>query len=191
MKMSTKKKSASTSVQKSSKPEPHENGAHGEVRKDHVYPLDRVAETLRKVQALLETGHPDQALVRINALGSSADLRLKNARGVCLLRMGRVDGAVRTFRDFVLAPGGYLLRKDLPAIYEINLATALLLSGNVSGCLGILGEISDPDHPSAKRLSAFVHQWRSGLSLWQKLCWYVGTYAPTSVTVDFPPGDLS
>lgn len=189
--MSTKKKSLSVSYSRTSKPNREPNDANDGNRAGHAHEADRVAEALCKVQALLDAGDVKQALARVSALGSLPDLRLKNARGVCLMRTGCLDGAVRVFREFVLAPGGYLLRSDIPVIYKTNLATALLLSGNVSGGMDVLGEIRERTHPAVAKLLAAIGKWRAGLNPWQKLGWVLGTYTPQFIPLDFPPGDLS
>lgn len=59
----------------------------------------RAAETpdlLSRVDRLLREGHPREALALLPATDAPA---LKNARGVCLLRLGRHSEAVETLRD--------------------------------------------------------------------------------------------
>lgn len=118
--------------------------------------------------------------------------QLRNAMGVCLLRMQRYQDAIRVFREIVLNAGCTWMRADLPMVYKTNYATALLLGGHPSGCDEVLAEIHDESNASVKRLRAAIKKWVSSLSLWQKLNWRFGRLQPRNcqVTIDFVPGEF-
>ncbi len=120
------------------------------------------------------------------------DPALRNVMGVCLLRLGNVDEAVRVFRELVLQPGCIWVRRDIPAVYITNYATALLLQGHPSGCLEVLASLPDPSHAARQKLLAAVKAWSASLSLWQRFNWRFGRIEPKGcrVTVDFVPGEL-
>ena len=131
-----------------------------------------------------------KALDLLRSAGS--DLQVQNAIGVCLLRLDRIEDANLLFRKLVLAPGCTWMRPNVPTIYKTNFATALLMSGQPSGCEEILADLGDPSHPSVQRLSKAIDQWVNSLTFWQKLNWWVGRIEPKTchVHLDFVPGEL-
>lgn len=120
------------------------------------------------------------------------DLEIVNARGVCLMRLGKYNEAVVLFRNLVLQPGCVWTRKDRPPHYKCNFATALLLSGRPAGCLEILHELGDDAPPVAAALRSTIKQWESSLSLPAWLAWkFYGSVPSTQpVSIDFEPGDF-
>jgi hypothetical protein len=147
-----------------------------------------VADLFRKVDELLREGQADKALDVLARAGVKSPW-VTNALGVCQLRLGSVKVAVDLFRGLVLG-AGLLLRKDVPAVFKTNYATALLLSGNVDGCLVALGEVGDEQSPTVQRLREAVRRWQQRLTIWQKLNWWMGGQPDCPVTLDFLPGDL-
>lgn len=161
-------------------------GAEANGAEEHPYD---VAEVLRKVERLLDEGQVENALKVISHARVQAPW-VSNATGVCLLRKGEAEEAARIFRGLALASGGVNLRSDVPTVFAANFATALLLSNNVSGSESILHEIKDKTHPAVEQLEAAIRQWRSGLSLWQKLRMIFGEAPDQAPVLDFPPGRL-
>ena len=84
------------------------------------------------------------------------------------------------------------IRPELPTIYKLNFATALLLAGNPSGCAEILRETTDESHPGVQRLRACIGRWKRGLTFYQRLNWMCGWTSETNshVPLDFEPGLL-
>jgi len=146
------------------------------------------ADLFGKVDTLLREGQADKAL-NVLARASVKSPWVTNALGVCQLRLGSVKVAVDLFRGLVLG-AGLVLRKDVPAVFKTNYATALLLSGNVDGCLVALEAVGDEQSPAVQRLQEAVGRWQQRLTIWQKLNWWMGGQPDCPVTLDFPPGDL-
>jgi hypothetical protein len=130
----------------------------------------------------------------LGVLGPAAgqDQELANAMGVCLMRLGRIEEAVRLFRMLVLAPGCTWPRPNLPNVYKTNFATALLLAGHPSGCVEILAEVRDERDAQVQRLRAAIRKWESELSFFQRLNWWVARVEPSGrpVPLEFEPGEL-
>lgn len=147
------------------------------------------AATLLRVQRLLESGRSKNALELVNAK-SSADPVLKNARGVCLLRLHQADAAVRVFRELCLDSSGVILRSDVPVFVKTNFATALLMSGKVSGCVDVLSEIGDERDERVQQLRGAIRGWVSGLPFWRRVLWRLGVEPKKRVTLTFDPGEL-
>ena len=146
--------------------------------------------TLDRGLRQMAEGDYEKALNLLLAAGKSPPII--NARGVCLLRLGRPEAAIRAFRDLVLNPGSTWTRPDVPTHYKTNYATALLMGGHPSGCLDVLREINNEAHPAVERLRAAVKRWESSLPLLRRLNWRLGRLEPSNckVSIDFTPGDL-
>lgn len=142
----------------------------------------------RRIVAQIEAGHYEAALKGAQDKGST-DFRLRNAAGVCLLRLNRPTAAVQLFRPLVFAPDGLTLLRDTPNVVRLNFATALLLDGHSSGCTDILRRV-DRKLPGVQQLRRSLRTWQSQLSFWSRLCWRLGLGAPQRVTLDYPPGEL-
>jgi len=146
-----------------------------------------VAELLAQVAKFLEEGQPGAALERISRAKISSPW-LTNAVGVCQLRLGNAKVAIDTFRGLVLATGGLILRADVPTLFKVNFATALLADGNLSGGLTALDEIRDEGHPAVREIREAVRRWKEGMTFWQKLWWYAGGQPPRPLVLDFALG---
>jgi hypothetical protein len=153
-------------------------------------PVSPAQVLLDQARHLLELDKPQEAFDLINAKGSGAPA-MKNARGVCLMRMQQPALAVRTYRSIVLDHNGISLRSDVPIVYKTNFATALLLDGNVSGCQSVLDEIRDENDPGVQKLRSVIQRWVSELSFLKRLAWKAGSQPAHPVTIDFVPGELA
>jgi hypothetical protein len=148
-----------------------------------------IADLLRKVDQLLREGQPGKALDLI-ARAKVRSPWATNAAAVCQLRLGNAKVALDVFRGLVLGAGGLILRADVPIVFKINYATALLAADNLAGCLSVLTEVRDEGHPAAQKLRAAFARWKKGLSLWQRIQWYMGGQPNGRLELDFLPGDL-
>lgn len=138
----------------------------------------------------LDEGHPEAALHVINGcpLGST-DVELRNAKGVCFLRLGKPELAVPLYRSMVLT--SYLsLRDDAPAPVKRNFATALLLNGKVAGCLDVLKESGDDSAPMTQTLRSEIERWKQELSWRERIVWAMGAQPDHPFTPSFVPGEL-
>jgi len=141
-----------------------------------------------RIVAQIEAGQYAAALKGAQEKGST-DIRLRNAAGVCLLRLGRSAAAVQLYRPLVFAPDGLTLLRDVPDVVRLNFATALLLDGRSAGCTDILRHV-DRKLPGVQQLRRSLRAWQQKLGLWNRLCWKLGIGRPQTVTLDYPPGEL-
>ncbi|REJ90632.1 MAG: tetratricopeptide repeat protein [Planctomycetota bacterium] len=144
---------------------------------------------LHKVAQLLSEGQPAQALALLDRSNLNSPAFV-NARGVCLMRLTRLDDALRLFRSLVLAPGCMWMKPDLPVIYRTNFATILLLTNHPAGCLDVLREVSERDHPSVIRLKRTLEEWVAGLSWHHWMAWKLGLEPSVPVQIDYAPGEV-
>lgn len=145
----------------------------------------RVHEDVRR---LMDGNQLDAALKLAREGGGTA--WLKNARGVCLMRMGKHQEALDLYRGLVLQSGTIWMRPESPTACKVNFATALLLAGHPAGCDGVLAEINREDHPAVIRLRLALKQWKSELSVWQRLLLAIGQEPSHPATLPFAPGEL-
>ncbi len=148
------------------------------------------AALLRKVASLVEAGKAEEAFDFINARGVG-DSVFKNARAVCLMRMGQPPLAVRALREICLTSHGTMLRDDIPDHYATNLASALFAAGNVAGCRAILDELAKNDLPRVQELKELIRQWEQQMSFWQRLKWKCGIQPPIPTPAERAPADLA
>jgi hypothetical protein len=149
-------------------------------------PPPAIARLLDEVRELLAAGKTKQAL---GALSRDESDWARNARGVCLMRLGEAAAAVDTLRGLAVARH-LSLKPDAPTVFKVNFATALLLSGNVSGGLGALAEVRDEQHPMVQKLRTAIERWKASMGFWQRLNWRMGGEIEHPFTLDFPPGEV-
>ena len=121
------------------------------------------------------------------------DLMIRNALGVCLLRMQQYEEALKTFRAFVLMPGGVAERSDVINPYKRNFALALLMSGSISGAIDVLNATCEPNHVMAQRIYRAIKVWEKSLGWLRWLDWKFNGIEPAGsvVQVDFLPGEFA
>ena len=145
---------------------------------------------LLNVARLADAGQADKALALLSNSGLNSDAA-RNARGVCLLRLGRIDDALRLFRSLSIPNDCTWMKPELPVIYRTNFCTALLLAGHAGGARELLRSMIEQSHPSVLRLRQVLNEWQSTLSFWQKVQWKLGLELEVPVTVRFVPGEFA
>jgi len=141
-----------------------------------------------QVRRLLEQGHPDRALDVIDHNDQNSTW-MKNARAVCLLRLGKAQDAIRVLADITFQ-GNICIPSDTPAVYQTNFATALLIANNKEGAIDIIDRLHENHEPLVEKLANAVDKWRKGLTLVQKVLCKIGIFPGGRIQIDFCPGDL-
>lgn len=144
---------------------------------------------LAQVRDLLEQNKPGEAIELIKQYGSKNEA-IRNAYGVCLMRIGEHGKALEVYRGLCISQG-VCLRPDAPVVHLVNYATALLLLQNVAGCIDILRQIPASSHPGATRVQSAIDRWRKSLSFWQRLGLLCGVEPGTAIQLNYPPGVLA
>lgn len=149
----------------------------------------RRAQLLDRAIQLAAAGNPGESLQTLSHI-SEPSPEVINARGVCLMRLGRAAEAVRLFRSLVLTPNCTWMKAELPVIYRTNFSTSLMLAGMPMGARETLAEISEKSHPSVVRLQQAWNHWEQQLGLWQRFCLKLGLAPETPIAITFPAGDF-
>jgi len=147
-----------------------------------------VEAALDKVASLLAENNPKEALEYIGRTKSGSPW-LRNAAGVCHMRLGHAKSALDTLKGLSLGACGFDLRLEAPMVFKTNYAVALLLSDNRDGFFRVLEDLHDESHPALDRLRKAVLDWKKSLSFFGKLRWRLGGNA-APLTLPFAPGDL-
>lgn len=143
---------------------------------------------MEQIQELLSRGGPNEALKFIEHLGQRTPI-LQNARGVCLMRLGRIDEAIAALRD-VAFQGHICMPSDTPVQYKINFATAMLLHNSKEGAFPILEGLDAKQYPQTTKLKDAIRRWARSLNFFDKCRYLIGWYPNKPVAIDFPPGEI-
>lgn len=162
----------------------------GSIQNRPAAPETSLSPGLRRAIQLANQGDCKAALQLLRPQGHSPETL--NAIGVCLMRSGQIKEAVSLYHPLVMKAGCTWMRPEVPSLYKLNFATALLLSGTPAGCLSALKDINEPGHPTVVRLQAAIKKWEASLSIWRRWDWRINHMEPSKcrVELDFVPGEF-
>ncbi|MCG3180050.1 MAG: hypothetical protein BIFFINMI_02404 [Phycisphaerae bacterium] len=153
-----------------------------------THAIQNASPLLREAASLLERNHPEQALARLSK-ARGAEPAVENARGVCLMRLGRVDEALELYRRLLYPRGGLQIAPGASPKVLANFATALMLTGNLSGCVETL-DAADAADPAVVRVRQAVATWRKSLGVVRRLLAKLGLAPGRPTRLEFPPGAI-
>lgn len=138
---------------------------------------------------MLDHGQVEDAMGLLDSCGQRSQA-VQNAKGVCLLRMGRYELGMVVFRDLVFPAGAFTIPDETPTVVRVSYVTSLVLSDRLVTGLQLLGQIPDSQHPVVVRLKDAVRRWKRTLSLWQRIGLLLGVCPSSPMCLDFAPGAL-
>ena len=142
-----------------------------------------VPAALQHIRELLDHDRPNEALDFITHSGNDSP-EMQNARGVCLLRLGRLDEAVSVLQD-VTCQGLAGMSHHAPALFQVNFAVAMLRANREKGgALLISDRLNGNEHPEAAKLKGAVRQWKKSIGLLGRLRCRLGAYPAKPVPLD-------
>jgi hypothetical protein len=144
---------------------------------------------LSRVRQMLDQGQAQAALDVLDSCGQSSRT-IQNAKGVCMMRLGRHELAVKIFRDLVFPGGAFTIPDDTPTVFRSNYATSLLLVDNIVTGLQILGQIPDRRHPAVVHLKTAVRTWKRSMSWFARIGLLIGITPQKPFSMDSAPGEL-
>ncbi|MBN2210930.1 MAG: hypothetical protein JW709_06000 [Sedimentisphaerales bacterium] len=148
-----------------------------------------VHKLINRVQYLLDCYNAEDALKSIDKSGMDNEV-IRNARGVCLLRLGHFDRAKWVFRDLVFPNGAFSIPEEIPTVLRTNYVTALLCEDNVGVAITQLSEIPDRQHPTVRQLWQQIRQWKRTIPWWRRMLFFLGLHAGKPFCLGIPPGQL-
>jgi tetratricopeptide (TPR) repeat protein len=147
-----------------------------------------VCKTISRIRQLLKEGQTEEALLFLDRTGSENDM-IHNARGVCLMRLGRNEEALKLLQKLAFN-GLPAIASERPAIIQANYATALLLSGDNGQAWDIIRRLDEGEHPYVTALKQVVQGAKRRLRLKDRLMWTLTVYPSRRLDLDFVPGGL-
>jgi hypothetical protein len=144
---------------------------------------------LDRARQMLDKGKVEDALDVLDSCGQSSRI-IQNARGVCMMRLGRHELAVKILRDLVFPGGAFAIPDETPTIFRSNYATSLLLVDNIVTGLQMLGQIPDRRHPAVVRLKSAVRSWKRSMSWLARIGLLIGITPRKPFRMDTAPGEL-
>lgn len=143
---------------------------------------------IEHIRELLNQNLPVEALEFIEHIGQKSP-DIENARGVCLMRTGKINEAVVVLRDNIYK-GHICIPSDTPVLYKINFVTAMILANNKEAAFPVLTRLNKNEHPYIAKLKDAVNQWVNSLSFFEKLRYKIGSYSDKPINIDFQPGEI-
>ena len=141
---------------------------------------------LDRVRDLLDQNRPEEALHLLDHHVQETP-EIRNARAVCLLRLGRLSDAVSILRDITFR--GYMnMPDDAPLRFQLNFATAMLMMNFKDAAMTVMDRLELEEDPQADQLRNAIEQWKKSLGPIARLCCRIGLYPKRPVTLDAPPG---
>jgi len=146
---------------------------------------------INRIENLLDEGKPQVALDLIDRSKQENPV-IENARGVCLIRLGKFQEANDVLSAIVF-PGRMVgVPAGTPIVYQTNLVIAMLKINNIDGALSILRQINDGyrKHQTVVKIDIAIRRWKKSLSLFQKIQLAVGYTPHKPVIIDCAEGQL-
>ena len=145
-------------------------------------------ETLTHIQTLLDAGNAEKAFSFIQKHGDHSP-EFKNASGVCLLRLGKVEHATEVLRELVFQK--YVcIPRGTPPVFQANYATALLFKKYNQMAIEIIRSLPVSAHPYIAELRRCIDQWQQKLSLHQRFLCRLNIFPATAIELPMAPGVL-
>lgn len=143
---------------------------------------------LTHIQSILDAGDAEKAFFFIQKHGVHSP-EFKNASGVCLLRLGRVEHATEVLRELVFQKF-ICIPKDTPPVFQANYATALLLKGYNQVATEIIRSLPISAHPYIADLRRCIDQWQQNLPLYQRILCRLNSFPASVIELPMAPGVL-
>jgi len=146
-----------------------------------------IQEKLTAVQNYLNSGNPEKALHLLDKEIHQPEL--VNARGVCLLRLNKIDPALELFKGLVFQ-NFICMPSTTPSLYKANYLTALLLKGNTPTAFDLESTLNGSSHPYVVELKQAMLNWRRSLPWYQRILCTVNIYPNKPMKLPFEPGGI-
>lgn len=148
----------------------------------------KTQDTIAYIRTLIDSNQLQEAIQLITRTKSQTDQML-NAHGVCLMRLGQVEDALKVLRTLAYQDQP-AIAAERPVIIQANYATALLLSGDNLQAIDIIRGLDATQHPYVAKLKHTIRDVKKGLGLWGRFLWAMTLYPKTRIALDYAPGDL-
>ncbi len=149
--------------------------------------MDYTKNSLEHLKHLINNDNIKDALEILN---HSADksLMFQNARAVCFMRENLLKEALDLLRSMVFHNNALTADLQIPEVIRLNLAEAMLISGNIAGAVTLMNECGERTVQKEKLLQS-VENWKKELPFWKKIDIFFGVLPyDTPISVKIPWG---
>ena len=141
------------------------------------------------IWALIVDNKADNAMKILNSI-QDGSVWIQNAIAVCWMRLGKPDKASSILLDMVYKKNSVIMRTDVSDVTKLNLATSLLMTGNIEGALDALNTVEN-DTPMKGKLQEALAAWKKQQPLGSRIGMFLGVYPKNKpVSLEFPPGQI-
>lgn len=119
------------------------------------------------IEKLINENNAEKALDILNR-NSDKSIWSQNARAVCLMRLNYPANAVKVLTSIVYAGSSIATNSQATDKIKLNLAQAMLLTGNVAGAVKLI-EDTQQDCPLRNKLQTAIDKWKKSLPVWSRL----------------------
>jgi len=146
------------------------------------------SSVIGRVRTLLDKNCSEEALDLVHRQGGDTP-EAKNAQAVCLLRLGRFEGAAAILRDIAFR-GFACMPDDTPLRFQLNFATAMLMANHKDAAFTVMDRLRDEMDPQAVQLRQAIERWKEQIGLIGRIRARFGFYPGGPVKLDFPLGQV-
>lgn len=144
--------------------------------RDYLEVTPDQARILGEVRELLDQNQAERALSMLTSYAGHESPPLRNARGVCLLRLGRHEEAMALFREMYYPNNAFAVPEDAPTEVRVNYISSLLMMGRVLVGASLLYNVPEQGHPGVLHLRAAIRAWKRSLPWWGRVLLPIGFY---------------
>ena len=119
------------------------------------------------IEKLINENNVEKAMDILNR-NSDTSIWSQNARAVCLMRLNFPANAVKILTPIVFAGSSIVFNSQATDKIKLNLAQAMLLTGNVAGAVKLI-ENTQQDCPLRNKLDTAIKKWKQSLPIWSRL----------------------
>lgn len=140
------------------------------------------------IWSLISDNKSDEAFKLLSGM-LDGSVWMLNAMAVCQMRMGNPHKAFALLIDLVYHKNSVVLQSETSDSTKLNLATAMLMMGNVEGALSMLREVRCQTQMKAN-IENSIRVWKKKQSIFSRIGMMFGIYPNKKVELDFPPGQI-
>lgn len=135
--------------------------------------MNYAKNSLEHIKNLIKENKVQEAVDILNHCSDSS-LWFQNAKAVCYMRMNLIKEAADLLRVMVYPGKAIVPSEHTPEMIKLNLAEAMMLSGNIAGAAAIINDCYEQSEQKEK-LDNTIKNWKKKLPLWKKIDILFGT----------------
>jgi hypothetical protein len=145
--------------------------------------------SVENISELINNNQFEDAL-NILSQNPNRSLLLQNVQAICWMRSGQAPKAVEVLTPLVYQGSSVTINPNVSESVILNLVTARLLTGNLSGAVSLLAEVTE-ESSMCQKLKSAIAAWKRKQSFFSRIAFALGLLPmDMPIPLDFPPGQL-